>query len=49
MTKKGLFDKMLQGKALKNGATIHRAVPKRSALDGVLYQPNACRSKITQI
>jgi len=35
MTKDGLFDKVLQGRALKKGATIHRVVPKRSALDGV--------------
>jgi len=46
MTKEGLFDKVLRGKALKNGVSLRRAVPKRSALDGVLYKPNTCRSKI---
>jgi hypothetical protein len=37
MTKEWLFDKVLRGRALKKGATIHRFVPKRSALDGVFY------------
>ncbi|KAF0188353.1 MAG: hypothetical protein FD168_1877 [Desulfobulbaceae bacterium] len=37
MTKEGLFDKVLRGRALKHGDTIHRVVPKRSALDGVFY------------
>ena len=37
MTKEGLFDKVLRGRVLKQGATIHRVVPKRSALDGVFY------------